>query len=182
MHLYPMLSELPGQCPDKISLEINCMLKINAFIVILCISSLSGCATALPVDETPVTEKPKLSSQSNAITVSTFDAISDAPLVQEQRFMVEEAVPARVFVLETTVMVQTGNKPAIALESIYPHLYQGWRQQYIKVRDFDGDGLTDLAILQSVGHGGHNRCYAIYRFDPRTNQYRARKSFDRCNV
>lgn len=156
------------------------MLKINAFIVMLCISSLSGCATVLQADKT--SSAPEPATKPNAITASTFDSISDAPVTQERRFTVKKGVAARVFILETTVMVQTGDKPAITLESIYPHLYHGWGQQYIKVRDFDGDGLIDLAILQSVGHGGYNRCYAIYRFDTRTGQYRTRKSFDRCNV
>ncbi|PID50397.1 MAG: hypothetical protein CR991_01745 [Proteobacteria bacterium] len=103
----------------------------------------------------------------------------------ETKFMVKNGINgirAQVYLLETSIMVQVANQPPITLETIYPPLYRGWSSQYIKVRDFDRDGLTDLAILQSVGHGGYNRCYAIYRYNPATGQFRSKKSFDRCNV
>ncbi|MEZ5448477.1 MAG: hypothetical protein R3E89_05520 [Thiolinea sp.] len=79
-------------------------------------------------------------------------------------------------------MSQVGDGPAQVMESIYPPLYQGWQQYYLRIGDFDRDGRNDLAVLQSVGHGGFPRCYAIYRYSEALGIFPSRRSFDQCGI
>ncbi len=100
----------------------------------------------------------------------------------EIRFGVRAGVQARVYIQETVVMLQLGQAAPVVLESIYPPIYRDFRNQYLKIADYDHDGDNDLAVLQTVGHGGNDRCYAIYRYNASTGQFRSQKSFDRCNI
>ncbi|MFI0399292.1 MAG: hypothetical protein ACH34X_09435 [Thiolinea sp.] len=100
----------------------------------------------------------------------------------ELYFEIKPNLPAWAFIEESLVMLQVGDSQPLVLEVINPFLYKGWRNLYLKVSDYDQDGLNDLAVLQSVGHGGIERCYAIYRYNPKLKQFNQRKSFDRCNI
>ncbi|HPY41630.1 MAG TPA: hypothetical protein PLM98_13995 [Thiolinea sp.] len=100
----------------------------------------------------------------------------------EVYFQIKPNLPAWAFIEESLVMLQVGDSQPIVLEALNPVLYAGWRNLYLKVSDYDQDGLNDLAVLQSVGHGGIDRCYAIYRYNPKLKQFNKRKSFDRCNI
>lgn len=100
----------------------------------------------------------------------------------EVYFEIKPNLPAWAFVEESLVMLQVGEMHPVVLEAINPFLYKGWRNLYLKVSDYDQDGLNDLAVLQSVGHGGIDRCYAIYRYSPKLKQFNQSKSFDRCNI
>ncbi len=117
--------------------------------------------------------------------VTTFSSLpvqAAGEVDYEVYFEVRPGVPAWAFIQETVVLLQVGESQPVVLESIYPMLYAGWRNQYLKVNDYDHDGLNDLAILQSVGHGGNDRCYAVYRYNPRSKAFNGNKSFDRCNI
>lgn len=100
----------------------------------------------------------------------------------EVYFEIKPGVSAWAFIEESLVMLQVGESQPVVLEVLNPMLYAGWRNLYLKINDYDHDGLNDLAVLQSVGHGGINRCYAIYRYNPRLLQFNPQKSFDRCNI
>lgn len=97
-------------------------------------------------------------------------------------FEIKPGLAAWAFIEDNLVMLQVGESQPVVLEAINPLLYAGWRNLYLKIRDYDQDGLNDLAVLQSVGHGGIDRCYAIYRYNPQKQQFNRRKSFDRCNI
>ena len=79
-------------------------------------------------------------------------------------------------------MIQVNEGVPQVLESIYPPLYQGWGQHYLKIGDYDHDGSQDLAILQSVGHGGYPRCYSVYRYSSAIGTFLPRRSFDLCGI
>lgn len=79
-------------------------------------------------------------------------------------------------------MVQTHNLPAVQVSSLNIPLLREWSRIYFKVDDYDRDGINDLAILQSVGRVGTERCYGIYRYNPATGTFRPKKSFDRCEL
>ena len=91
-------------------------------------------------------------------------------------------MPAWVFVEDNLLLVQVGEHPPTQLEAINPFLARGWPRQYVLINDYDKDGLKDIAVLQSVGHGGLDRCYAIYRYNLQAEQFNSHKSFDRCNL
>lgn len=100
----------------------------------------------------------------------------------EVYFEIQPNLAAWAFIEESLVLLQIGDKQPVVLEAINPFLYRGWRNLYLKINDYDHDGLNDVAVLQSVGHGGVDRCYAIYRYNPALAQFNPRKSFDRCNI
>lgn len=97
-------------------------------------------------------------------------------------FQIKPNLSAWAFIEENLVMLQMEDNQPLVLEAVNPYLYKGWRHLYLKIADYDKDGLNDLAILQSVGHGGIDRCYAIYRYNERQQQFNQRKSFDRCDI
>lgn len=100
----------------------------------------------------------------------------------EVYFEIQPNLAAWAFIEEGLVLLQVGESQPVVLEALNPFLYSGWRQLYLKINDYDRDGLNDLAVLQSVGHGGIERCYAIYRYNPQLGQFNPYKSFDRCNI
>lgn len=100
----------------------------------------------------------------------------------EVYFQIKANLPAWAFIEENLVLLQIGENQPVMLEAVNPYLYAGWRNFYLKIGDYDRDGLNDLAILQSVGHGGIDRCYAIYRYNEANQQFNPRKSFDRCDL
>lgn len=100
----------------------------------------------------------------------------------EVYFEIQPNLAAWAFIEEGLVLLQVGESQPVVLEALNPFLYSGWRNLYLKINDYDRDGLNDLAVLQSVGHGGFERCYAIYRYNPRSGQFNPQKSFDRCNI
>jgi hypothetical protein len=79
-------------------------------------------------------------------------------------------------------MVQTLPLPPVQVTSVNVPLLREWSRIYFKVNDYDRDGMNDLAILQSVGRVGTERCYGIYRYNPATGTFRTKKSFDRCET
>ncbi|WP_298610741.1 hypothetical protein [uncultured Thiothrix sp.] len=100
----------------------------------------------------------------------------------EVYFQIKPNLSAWAFIEENLVMLQIGENQPLVLEAVNPYLYTGWRTLYLKIGDYDQDGLNDLAVLQSVGHGGIDRCYAIYRYNEKTQRFNQRKSFDRCDI
>lgn len=100
----------------------------------------------------------------------------------EVYFEIKPGLVAWAFIEENLVMLQIGENHPVVLEALNPVLYAGWRHLYLKISDYDRDGLNDLAVLQSVGHGGIDRCYAIYRYNEKNQLFNQRKSFDRCNI
>lgn len=109
--------------------------------------------------------------------------IAAANLNQHEVFFeIKPGLPAWAFIEENLVMLQVGEGQPVVLEALNPFLYAGWRNLYLKISDYDQDGLQDLAVLQSVGHGGIERCYAIYRYNPQKQRFNQGKSFDRCNI
>ncbi|HPQ95054.1 MAG: hypothetical protein KDI44_10055 [Thiothrix sp.] len=100
----------------------------------------------------------------------------------EIRFPVQAGLQARAWLSETVIMVQVEGGQPVRLGSIYPWLYRYYYPVYFKVGDYDRDGYADLAVLQNVGHGGVERCYAIYRYQPASGQFMARRSFEVCNI
>lgn len=97
-------------------------------------------------------------------------------------FEIKADLPAWVFIEDNTVLLQVGELQPVVLEAVNPFLYAGWRDLYLKIADYDRDGLRDVAVLQSVGHGGIDRCYSIYRYNAKLKQFNRRKSFDRCDI
>ncbi|HPE60253.1 MAG TPA: hypothetical protein PLB10_07935 [Thiolinea sp.] len=143
---------------------------MNGIKMLLCgqlLLWLAGCAGASPLEA----EETLPAGGQTAGSVS-----------HEIRFPVRAGLQARAWLSETVIMVQVNGGPSVRLGSIYPWLYQYYRPVYFKVGDYDRDGYADLAILQNVGHGGVERCYAIYRYQPATGQFLSRRSFDVCNI
>lgn len=97
-------------------------------------------------------------------------------------FDVNQEVQAEVTLEETRIMVQTNYSSPVQVSSVNLPLLRQWNRIYFKISDYDWDGMNDLAILQSVGRVGTQRCYAIYRYDPVTAMFRSKKSFDRCGI
>lgn len=97
-------------------------------------------------------------------------------------FQIKPSLAAWAFIEENLVLLQIEDSQPVVIEALNPFLYAGWRSLYLKINDYDHDGLNDLAVLQSVGHGGIDRCYAIYRYNSKKQEFNQRKSFDRCNI
>ncbi|WP_020393839.1 hypothetical protein [Thiolinea disciformis] len=154
---------------------------------IICLVYLIGCSIALAepneTQQPHYTPKPITAPQptNNSSHLGSRPLPPQKPKVARQ-FMVRAGIPAQVYLEDTIVMVRAGNAQPVSLESIYWPLYQQWRNQYLRLGDFDRDGLMDIGVLQSVGHVGQDLCYAIYTYDQSRRQFRSERSFDRCNL
>lgn len=138
------------------------MTKVKALWVLMCCLLVTGGGTIPVAAANPGTQP--------AVTQYLF------------RFDVMAGNEAMVALQETRIMVQTHNLPPVQVSSLNLPLLREWSQIYFKVDDYDRDGMNDLAILQSVGRVGTERCYGIYRYDPATGRFRPQKSFDRCGI
>ncbi len=118
----------------------------------------------------------------NSLPVANAAPVASTMTQHLFRFDVAPGVEALVSLQETRVMVQALPWPPVQVTSLNIPLLRQWSQIYFKVDDYDRDGMNDLAILQSVGRVGTERCYGIYRYNPATRTFRSQKSFDRCGI
>ncbi len=135
--------------------------KDKWWLMMVVILIFSGCSTSLQVNA-------ETTRKSQPSHIMSFD--------------VNREVRADVTLEETRIMVQTNNFPPVRVSSVNLPLLRQWNRIYFKVHDYDWDGMNDLAILQSVGRVGTERCYAIHRYNPATGMFRRKKSFDRCGI
>lgn len=133
----------------------------NKALAVIVSLLLSGCNTLSPANAQPT------------VPPATSHVIS---------FNVNQHVQAHLSLQETRIMLQTRDLPAVQVSSANVPLLRQWESIYFKINDYDRDGLNDLAILQSVGRVGTQRCYAVYRYNPATGRFRQHKSFDRCGI
>ena len=82
---------------------------------------------------------------------------------------------------EAGIMVRVNQGKQIRVRQVNLKLLREWGDQYLKIHDYDRDGMTDIAILRNAGRGGKHLCYAVYRYNPNKGHFRKRKSFDRCH-
>lgn len=107
----------------------------------------------------------------------------EMPVTALLDFQVAPGIDARVLLQETRLAVQTGSGAAVPVTWVDLRLWREWGNLYLRVNDYDHDGLNDLAVLKTVGRGQQaQRCYAIYRYNPLTGNFRQRRSFDRCGI
>ena len=102
-------------------------------------------------------------------------------ITHELHFDVKAGLRAKVSLSETLIMVRVNQGRQVSVRRVNLPLLREWGEHYLQVRDYDRDGLVDLAILSNAGRGGKILCYAVYRYDPRNGQFRQSKSFDRCS-
>ena len=82
---------------------------------------------------------------------------------------------------EAGIMVRVNQGKQIRVRRVNLKLLREWGDQYLKIHDYDRDGMNDIAILRNAGRGGKNLCYAVYRYNSKKGHFRKRKSFDRCH-
>jgi len=137
------------------------MSVINKWMLGITSLVFSGCSITPPVNaDTPI------SSQTQHVT----------------SFEVQQGVQANLLLQETRILVQTNGSQPVQVSSLNVPLLRQWNRIYFKINDYDRDGMNDLAILQSVGRVGTQRCYGIYRYNPAIGRFRNKKSFDRCGI
>ncbi len=95
-------------------------------------------------------------------------------------FDVHTGLNAVLTLSETHIRVRVNQGQSIRLKRLNRSLMREWNERYLQLRDYDGDGMTDIGILRNTGRGGKNLCYAVYRYHPHKGHFRKRKSFDRC--
>ncbi len=108
-------------------------------------------------------------------------ATPEPSIAHEMYFDVRAGLKAMVSLSETQIQVRVNQGAAVTVRRVNLPLLREWGEHYLKVRDYDRDGMVDMAIMSSAGRGGKNLCYAVYRYNPQTGQFRQRKSFDRCH-
>ena len=108
-------------------------------------------------------------------------ATPEAAVQHEVHFEVSAGLKAVLSLSETQIMVRVNQGKAIKVRRVNLPLLREWNDRYLKIHDYDRDGMNDIAILRNAGRGGKNLCYAVYRYNPRKGQFRKRKSFDRCS-
>ncbi|MGB0849458.1 MAG: XAC2610-related protein [Thiolinea sp.] len=140
------------------------MIMKKTGVIIVFIFLLSGCNSLPPAQAETYLQPP----------VST--------VLHKLNFDVRAGLRAQVSLSETQIMVQVNNTAAVKVSKVNLPLLREWGRYYLKINDYDRDGMNDLAILTTAGRGGKNLCYAVYRYNPRTGKFRERKSFDRCNI
>ncbi|MGB1012036.1 MAG: XAC2610-related protein [Thiolinea sp.] len=140
------------------------MIMKKTGVIIVFIFLLSGCNSLPPAQAETYLQPP-------ASTV-----------LHKLNFDVHAGLRAQVSLSETQIMVQVNNTAAVKVSKVNLPLLREWGRHYLKINDYDRDGMNDLAILTTAGRGGKNLCYAVYRYNPRTGKFRERKSFDRCNI
>ena len=154
--------------------------------IVLCmflLLALSGCKVVPPAQADTNVQPVTLAPDVSDADAGTPDIeVPEAVYRHELRFDVRAGLRARVIMSETQIVVQVNNQPPVNLHRVNFPLLREWGTRYLKVNDYDRDGLLDLAVMTSAGRGGDNKCYAIYRYNPQTGQFRQRKSFDRCNI
>lgn len=82
---------------------------------------------------------------------------------------------------EAGIMVRVNQGKQVRVRRVNLKLLREWGDHYLKIHDYDGDGMNDIAVLRNAGRGGKHLCYAVYRYNPSKGHFRKRKSFDRCN-
>lgn len=118
----------------------------------------------------------------SALPQASADTAVQPSVSHIMSFNVNHEVQAEVTLEETRIMVQTNSFQPVQVSSVNLPLLRQWNRIYFKISDYDWDGMNDLAILQSVGRVGTQRCYAIHRYNPVTGMFRRKKSFDRCGI
>nr|CAA6817999.1 MAG: Unknown protein [uncultured Thiotrichaceae bacterium] len=137
------------------------MVAINKWIIGISSLVFSGCSITPPVN------------------ADMLIASQPRPVIS---FNVKWDIQANLSLQETRILVQTNHSQPVQVSSLNIPLLRQWNRIYFKVNDYDRDGMNDLAILQSVGRVGTQRCYGIYRYNPATGMFRNKKSFDRCDI
>lgn len=56
--------------------------------------------------------------------------------------------------------------PPIRLGRVNRDLLEQHPNDYLLVRDLNGDGITEIAVLKSTGYGEGNRCYRVFQYQP----------------
>ena len=82
---------------------------------------------------------------------------------------------------ESGIMVRVNQGKQIRVRRMNLKLLREWGDQYLKIHDYDRDGMNDIAVLRNAGRGGKNLCYAVYRYNAQKGHFRKRKSFDHCH-
>ena len=142
------------------------MNKVLIYSIVLLI--VSGCNLALPV------------VANDSVNLVPDEASSGQVLMD---FNIRPGIAASVLLQETQLLVQTSGGGPVRVGQLDSRLLNEWGHLYLRVNDYDRDGWQDLAIMTSAGRGQYSqRCYAIYRYNPVSRQFRQRKSFDRCGI
>ena len=62
--------------------------------------------------------------------------------------------------------------PSVDLQVVNTLLVDEFPNQYVKIQDYNKDGVLDVGIMKGVGYGGSNACYSVYEYDPVAFSYR----------
>jgi len=73
-----------------------------------------------------------------------------------------------VFIKGSSIYAKLGGKsqdlPAIRLRKINNNLLNEYTNEYIRLEDYNRDGLTDIAVLKSVGKRKNKHCYSVFEY------------------
>jgi len=90
----------------------------------------------------------------------------------------------RVYIKNAFVYAQVSrrnlNLPASKLKYVNGRLLNEYNADYIQIKDYNGDGYSDIGVLTSVGYGGSNQCYAVFEYLPKFYSYKTRSKKTVC--
>lgn len=74
-----------------------------------------------------------------------------------------------------------GNIPAVSLQRVNTQLYETYSDLYVRIEDFNKDGVADIGVLSGASLGGGNLCYRVYEYVPLVYSYSNKPAFRWCS-
>jgi len=90
----------------------------------------------------------------------------------------------KVYIKNAFVYAQVSKRDldlsANKLKYVNGRLLNEYGAEYIQIKDYNGDGYSDIGVLTSVGYGGSNQCYAVFEYLPNFYGYKTRSKKTVC--
>lgn len=66
------------------------------------------------------------------------------------------------------------------LQQVNSQLWSNYGGDYVLTRDFNKDGVMDVAVLSGASLGGSMLCYSVYEYDQPSQAFKTTSSFSWC--
>lgn len=153
-NFFPDHYELPLSFSRQVMFRKGLWMKIPTIVVFIALC-VSGCANNSAIDQ--------FSSNSLPPETAVPLTISRNPAVHAQVYM----SPAK----GGEAIVQVQGRPPQRLAGIDLGLYSAYQSAFFRLLDQDHDGVSELAVLQSVDFSGIKKCYDVFRYHFRSARF-----------
>jgi len=119
-----------------------------------------------------------------ALSLAVFTTSLYAAGHQTEWFSNYGTPSVKVYIKNAFVYAQVSKRnldlSATKLKYVNGRLLNEYDTDYIQIKDYNGDGYSDIGVLTSVGYGGSNQCYAVFEYLPDFYGYKTRSKKTVC--